>query len=129
MNSRVFGLRVAGIVFGLIAVAQVVRLLLRADVLVNGHHLPLWPQRAGGGDSWRTVFGCSSFPAVRRAGRQRTSRNSPLMRTVATGNVFVGRGPALPRDAMRRGSGGTAGTCIRDRVPALRSSPREEAHA
>jgi hypothetical protein len=43
MRSRVVGLRVAGIMFGLIAVAQVVRLLLRADVLVNGHHLPLWP--------------------------------------------------------------------------------------
>ena len=43
MRSRVVGLRVAGIVFGLIAMAQVGRLLLWADVLVNGHHLPLWP--------------------------------------------------------------------------------------
>jgi hypothetical protein len=43
MRSQVVGLRVAGIVFGLMAVAQVVRLLIRPDVLVNGHHLPLWP--------------------------------------------------------------------------------------
>jgi hypothetical protein len=42
MRSKDVGLRVAGIVFGLLAVAQVVRLLMRADVVVNGHHLPLW---------------------------------------------------------------------------------------
>ena len=43
MRSQVIGLRVAALLFGLIAVAQVVRLLVRADVQVNGHHLPLWP--------------------------------------------------------------------------------------
>ena len=42
MRSQVVGLRVAAILFGLFAVAQVVRLLTRADVQVNGHHLPLW---------------------------------------------------------------------------------------
>jgi hypothetical protein len=30
-------------VFGLIAVAQVIRLLVRPDVLVNGYQIPLWP--------------------------------------------------------------------------------------
>lgn len=43
MGSRVVGLRVGGVVFGLIAVAQVLRLLIRPEVLVNGHLLPLWP--------------------------------------------------------------------------------------
>jgi hypothetical protein len=43
LKSQVIGLRVAAIVFGLMAAAQVVRLLIRPEVLVNGHHMPLWP--------------------------------------------------------------------------------------
>jgi hypothetical protein len=44
MNSQTVGLRVAGAVFGLFAVAQLVRLLMRAEVLVAGHLvIPLWP--------------------------------------------------------------------------------------
>jgi hypothetical protein len=44
MNSQATtGLRVASAVFGLIAVAQFLRLVLRADVLVAGHALPFWP--------------------------------------------------------------------------------------
>jgi hypothetical protein len=43
MNSQITGLRVAGIVFGLMAVAQLLRLLLQPIVIVAGHTLPLWP--------------------------------------------------------------------------------------
>jgi hypothetical protein len=43
MNSQITGLRVASVVFGLIALAQFVRLVVRPEVLVAGHPLPLWP--------------------------------------------------------------------------------------
>lgn len=43
MNSQTLGLRVASIVFGLIALAQLARLLLRPEVRVAEHPLPLWP--------------------------------------------------------------------------------------
>ena len=43
MNSKIVGLRVASIVFGLVSLAQLGRLLVRPDVLVAGHHVPLWP--------------------------------------------------------------------------------------
>jgi hypothetical protein len=43
MNSHITGLRVASVVFGLMALAQLVRLALRPEVLVAGHPMPLWP--------------------------------------------------------------------------------------
>jgi hypothetical protein len=43
MNSQVVGLRVASILFGLIAIAQLTRLIIRPQILVAGHLLPLWP--------------------------------------------------------------------------------------
>ena len=43
MNSQSVGLRVAGVMFGLVALAQLARLVLRFEVLVNGHVVPLWP--------------------------------------------------------------------------------------
>ena len=43
MNSQTTGLRVAGIVFGLMAIAQLVRLVIRPEVLVAGYSMPLWP--------------------------------------------------------------------------------------
>ncbi len=43
MNSQVVGVRVASILFGLIAIAQLARLIIRPQVLVAGHLLPLWP--------------------------------------------------------------------------------------
>jgi len=43
MNSQILGLKTAGIVFGLMCLAQLARLLIRPAVLVAGHHLPLWP--------------------------------------------------------------------------------------
>jgi hypothetical protein len=43
MNSRILGLRVAAVIFGLICLAQLLRLLTRVEVLVATHPLPLWP--------------------------------------------------------------------------------------
>lgn len=43
MKSQVIGLRVASIVFGLMTLAQLARLLLRPEVMVQGHLMPLWP--------------------------------------------------------------------------------------
>jgi hypothetical protein len=43
MNSQVLGLRVASIVFGLMSIAQLARLIIRPEVLVSGHLMPLWP--------------------------------------------------------------------------------------
>lgn len=43
MNSQVLGLRVASVIFGLMSIAQLARLLIRPEVLVAGHRMPLWP--------------------------------------------------------------------------------------
>lgn len=43
MSSQRLGLRVASVIFGLISVAQLMRLLIRPEILVAGHMLPLWP--------------------------------------------------------------------------------------
>ena len=43
MKPQVMGLRVASIVFGLMMLAQLARLLLRPEVIIQGHLLPLWP--------------------------------------------------------------------------------------
>jgi uncharacterized membrane protein YqjE len=43
MNSQVTGLRVAAAVFGLMSLAQLVRLAIRPEVLVAGYRMPLWP--------------------------------------------------------------------------------------
>lgn len=43
MNSSSLGLRVAGFLFGLMALAQLGRLIIRPEVLVAGHRMPLWP--------------------------------------------------------------------------------------
>jgi hypothetical protein len=43
MNSQITGLRVASVVFGLMAIAQLARLVMRPEVFVAGHRMPLWP--------------------------------------------------------------------------------------
>ena len=43
MNSQILGLRVASIIFGLMSLAQLLRLLIQPEVLVAGNQLPLWP--------------------------------------------------------------------------------------
>lgn len=43
MDSQVTGLRVAGVLFGLLAIVQLARLIVRPEVLVAGNVMPLWP--------------------------------------------------------------------------------------
>jgi len=43
MKSQILGLRVASVIFGLIMLAQVMRLVIRPEVVVAGHLVPLWP--------------------------------------------------------------------------------------
>jgi hypothetical protein len=43
MNSQVTGLRVASIVFAIMAGAQLCRLIIRPEILVADHVMPLWP--------------------------------------------------------------------------------------
>jgi uncharacterized membrane protein len=43
MNSQFVGLRAAGVVFALLAIAQLTRLIIRPEVVVAGHLVPLWP--------------------------------------------------------------------------------------
>lgn len=43
MKSQILGLRIASAIFWLIALAQLARLLIRPEVLIEGHVLPLWP--------------------------------------------------------------------------------------
>ena len=43
MDSPKVGLRVASVVFGLMCLAQMLRLIIRPDVQVAGHDVPLWP--------------------------------------------------------------------------------------
>jgi hypothetical protein len=46
MNSQIVGLRVAGLIFGLVAVVQLLRLVIQPEVLVAGWLVPLWPNVA-----------------------------------------------------------------------------------
>ena len=43
MHSQILGLRVAGLIFGLMCLAQLLRLLINPRVLVAGYQVPLWP--------------------------------------------------------------------------------------
>jgi hypothetical protein len=43
MKSHILGLRVAGVIFGLISIAHLIRLIVRPEVLVCGYLVPLWP--------------------------------------------------------------------------------------
>ena len=43
MKPQITGLRVAGTLFGLIALVQLLRLIIRPTVMVGSHILPLWP--------------------------------------------------------------------------------------
>jgi len=43
MNSPTLGLRVAATLFGLMSLAQLARVIIRPEVLVAGHLVPLWP--------------------------------------------------------------------------------------
>lgn len=66
MNTQIFGLRVAGTLAGLIALAQFARLLARVTIVVEGITVPLWPSAiavlVAGGLAW--WFWRLSLPAT-----------------------------------------------------------------
>ena len=43
MDSQILGLRVASAIFGLMSVGQLLRLLIRPEIRMAGHLMPLWP--------------------------------------------------------------------------------------
>ena len=43
MNSQTLGLRIAGSVFALVCLAQLLRLVVQLEVIAGGHRIPLWP--------------------------------------------------------------------------------------
>lgn len=52
----VLGLRVAGAVFGLMGLAQLARLVVRPEIVVAGHALPLWPSALAVAFLWSLSF-------------------------------------------------------------------------
>jgi hypothetical protein len=65
MNTQIMGLRVSGTVFALMSLAQLLRLLIRPDILVAGHMMPLWPSVLafvilGGLSFWMWSLSCCS---------------------------------------------------------------------
>lgn len=47
MNSRVFGLRVAAVVFAIVCLAHVLRLATHSAILIAGNPIPSWPSVVG----------------------------------------------------------------------------------
>ena len=43
MENKNLGLRLSGIIFGLMALAQLVRAILNPVISINGYSMPLWP--------------------------------------------------------------------------------------
>jgi hypothetical protein len=43
MKATSIGLRTAATIFGLVCIMQLIRLFSRADVMIAGHEIPLWP--------------------------------------------------------------------------------------
>ena len=43
MKSQILGLRISSVIFGLISIAHLIRLIVRAEMLVCGYLVPLWP--------------------------------------------------------------------------------------
>lgn len=65
MNSQIIGLRVAGTIFGLMGLGQLGRLIIRPEILVAGHQMPLWPSVVallivGAMSCWMWKLSCSA---------------------------------------------------------------------
>jgi hypothetical protein len=43
MKSRILGLRIAGSVFALVCLAQLLRLVMQLEIIAEGHRIPFWP--------------------------------------------------------------------------------------
>lgn len=57
MNNQTLGLRAAGTIFGLVALAHLLRLVTWTEVMIAGHPVPFWPSAlaalaAGGLSLW-----------------------------------------------------------------------------
>ena len=64
MNSRIVGLRVAGTIFGIMCLGQLVRLATGFEIVIAGRHLPLWPSAVavvivGGLSLWLWRLSCA----------------------------------------------------------------------
>ena len=65
MNSQILGLRVAGTIFGLMCLGQLLRLLTRASLLVANYSIPLWASAiavvvAGSLSVWLWILSCTA---------------------------------------------------------------------
>ena len=65
MKSQILGLRVAGMIFGVMTLAQLGRLVIRPEIIVAGYQFPLWPSAIaviilGGLSAW--MWELSSTP-------------------------------------------------------------------
>jgi hypothetical protein len=43
MNSRILGMRLASTVFGVVCLAQLLRVATQVEVIAGGYRIPLWP--------------------------------------------------------------------------------------
>jgi hypothetical protein len=65
VNSQVvLSLRVAAAIFGLVCLAQLLRLITRAEIIVAGNHVPLWPSAVA-----VVISGAMSFWLWKLSGR------------------------------------------------------------
>jgi hypothetical protein len=42
MNSKIFWLRIAGTIFGIVAIVHLLRIITGVPVLIGGRSLPIW---------------------------------------------------------------------------------------
>lgn len=69
MKAQITALWTSGGLFGLMALAQLARLVIRPDVEVAGHHIPLWPSVLavlilGGMSAWMLSLAAKSRPRL-----------------------------------------------------------------
>jgi hypothetical protein len=76
MNSQILGLRVATIIFGLMSLAQLLRLVIQPEVLVAGHQMHALAERACLGDRWPEYVAIEAFPDH---AQMRRSRPTPVV--------------------------------------------------
>lgn len=74
MKSQILGLRVAGSLFGLMSLAQLARLIIRPEIVLAGHQMPLWPSALA-----FLVLGSLSVWMIKLAGlRHQGGQRNPL---------------------------------------------------
>ena len=68
MKSQIVGLRVASAIFGLVCAAHVLRVVMRVDVMVAGHEVPVWANVVGAVISGALSFWMCRLSAARPGG-------------------------------------------------------------